>query len=92
MPGKTTVMLMFIIANALLFAHVLTTERIPQTIAEHIVAGHAALDVPDRGQHHPADRRQLHGAHRHHPDPGADPVPDRSSWASTPSTWASSWW
>ena len=31
-------MLMFIIANALLFAHVLTTERIPQTIAEHIVA------------------------------------------------------
>jgi C4-dicarboxylate transporter DctM subunit len=36
--GKTTVMLMFIIANALLFAHVLTTERIPQTIAEHILA------------------------------------------------------
>jgi C4-dicarboxylate transporter DctM subunit len=35
--GKTTVMLMFIIANALLFAHVLTTERIPQTIAEAIV-------------------------------------------------------
>ena len=36
--GRTTVMLMFIIANALLFAHVLTTERIPQTIAEHILA------------------------------------------------------
>jgi C4-dicarboxylate transporter DctM subunit len=36
--GRTTVMLMFIVANALLFAHVLTTERIPQTIAEHIVA------------------------------------------------------
>jgi C4-dicarboxylate transporter, DctM subunit len=36
--GKTTVMLMFIIANALLFAHVLTTERIPQTIAEAILA------------------------------------------------------
>ena len=35
--GRTTVMLMFIVANALLFAHVLTTERIPQTIAEHIV-------------------------------------------------------
>ncbi len=35
--GKTTVMLMFIIANALLFAHVLTTERIPQTIAAAIV-------------------------------------------------------
>jgi C4-dicarboxylate transporter DctM subunit len=36
--GKTTVMLMFIIANAFLFAHVLTTERIPQAIAETIVA------------------------------------------------------
>lgn len=36
--AKTTVMLMFIVANALLFAHVLTTERIPQVIAEHIMA------------------------------------------------------
>lgn len=36
--AKTTVMLMFIVANALLFAHVLTTERIPQTIAEQILA------------------------------------------------------
>jgi len=36
--SKVTVMLMFIIANALLFAHVLTTERIPQVIAEQIVA------------------------------------------------------
>jgi len=36
--SKVTVMLMFIIANALLFAHVLTTERIPQIIAEQIVA------------------------------------------------------
>ena len=32
--AKTTVMLMFIIANALLFAHTLTTERIPQVITE----------------------------------------------------------
>jgi C4-dicarboxylate transporter DctM subunit len=36
--ARVTVMLMFIIANALLFAHVLTTERIPQVIAEQIVA------------------------------------------------------
>lgn len=35
--SRTTVMLMFIVANALLFAHVLTTERIPQLIAEQIV-------------------------------------------------------
>jgi len=31
-------MLLFIIANAMLFAHVLTTERIPHMIAESIVA------------------------------------------------------
>ncbi len=31
--GKMSVMLLFIIANAMLFAHVLTTEQIPQQIA-----------------------------------------------------------
>ncbi len=36
--SKTTVMLMFIIANAILFAHVLTSERIPQNLADQIVA------------------------------------------------------
>jgi C4-dicarboxylate transporter DctM subunit len=36
--ARVTVMLMFIIANALLFAYVLTTERIPQSIAEQIVS------------------------------------------------------
>ena len=35
--AKVTTMLMFIIANAFLFAHVLTTERIPQLIAETII-------------------------------------------------------
>ena len=35
--GRVTLMLMFIIANALLFAHVLTTERIPQAITEAII-------------------------------------------------------
>lgn len=35
--GKMSVMLMFIIANAMLFAHVLTTERIPQEISEAIL-------------------------------------------------------
>ena len=32
--GKLTILLMFIIANALILKHVLTEERIPQTIAE----------------------------------------------------------
>ncbi len=36
--SKVTIMLMFIIANAFLFAHVLTTERIPHHIAEAIIA------------------------------------------------------
>ena len=34
--GRVTLMLFFIIANAMLFAHVLTTEQIPQTIARTI--------------------------------------------------------
>jgi len=36
--AKVSLMLLFIIANAMLFAHVLTTERIPHTIAESIIA------------------------------------------------------
>ncbi|UEM19243.1 TRAP transporter large permease subunit [Skermanella mucosa] len=34
--GRVTIMLLFIIANAFLFAHVLTTEQIPQNIARSI--------------------------------------------------------
>jgi len=36
--ARVTIMLMFIIANAMLFAHVLTTERIPHAITEVIIA------------------------------------------------------
>lgn len=36
--AKVSIMLLFIIANAMLFAHVLTTERIPHHIAEVIVS------------------------------------------------------
>jgi len=35
--GKVTIMLMFIITNAMLFGHVLTTEQIPQYIAQAIL-------------------------------------------------------
>jgi C4-dicarboxylate transporter DctM subunit len=35
--GKLSIMLMFIIANAMLFAHVLTTEQIPQTITALVI-------------------------------------------------------
>mgnify|MGYP000504151402 CR=1 FL=1 len=35
--SKVSIMLLFIIANAMLFAHVLTTERIPHIIAESII-------------------------------------------------------
>ncbi|MDJ0389154.1 TRAP transporter large permease subunit [Roseomonas sp. E05] len=36
--ARVTVMLMFIIANAFLFSHVLTTEQIPQSIAQAITS------------------------------------------------------
>ncbi len=36
--AKVSIMLLFIIGNAMLFAHVLTTERIPHIIAESIIA------------------------------------------------------
>lgn len=36
--AKVSMMLLFIIANAMLFAHVLTTERIPHVIAESIIS------------------------------------------------------
>ena len=36
--SRVSVMLMFIISNAFLFGHVLTTEQIPQAIAETLVA------------------------------------------------------
>jgi C4-dicarboxylate transporter DctM subunit len=36
--SKVSIMLLFIIANAMIFAHVLTTERIPHIIAESILA------------------------------------------------------
>ena len=35
--ARTTIMLMFIIVNALLFAHVLTSERIPQAITDLMI-------------------------------------------------------
>lgn len=35
--SKVSIMLLFIIANAMLFAHVLTTERIPHSIAQVII-------------------------------------------------------
>ena len=35
--SKTIIMLMFIIVNALLFAHVLTSERIPQAITDWMI-------------------------------------------------------
>ncbi|MER2298777.1 MULTISPECIES: C4-dicarboxylate TRAP transporter large permease protein DctM [Pseudomonas] len=36
--GRLTIMLLFIIANAMLFAHVLTTEQIPQQITQWVMS------------------------------------------------------
>src|SRR3546814_6186515 len=46
--GKVTLLLMFIIANALLFAHVLTTERVLQT---NPAPGRAPVRTPVPNQH-----------------------------------------
>jgi C4-dicarboxylate transporter DctM subunit len=40
--GRVSVMLMFIIGNAFLFGHVLTTSQIPQHISEMVAAAHMA--------------------------------------------------
>jgi C4-dicarboxylate transporter DctM subunit len=36
--GKMTIMLLFIVANAFLFAHVLTSERIPEALAARMIS------------------------------------------------------
>ena len=43
--GKLSIMLMFIIANAMLFAHVLTTEQIPQAITAWVIETAASKDL-----------------------------------------------
>jgi C4-dicarboxylate transporter DctM subunit len=40
--GRVSVMLLFIIGNAFLFGHVLTTSQIPQSISEMVAAAHMA--------------------------------------------------
>jgi C4-dicarboxylate transporter DctM subunit len=75
--GKLTIMLMFIIANALILKHVLTDEQHPaDDRGSHAGGGLRACHVPDRREHHPADRRAVHGAIGAAGDRGAAGVPD----------------
>ncbi len=76
--SRTIIMLMFIIVNALLFAHVLTAERIPA--GDHRADGRCRLHLvhlPDRGQPAAASRRPVHGAVRPAADRRAGRLPDR---------------
>ena len=76
--AKTTIMLMFIIANALLFAHVLTTERIPQQITDLMLgAGFNWVHVPDCRQCFVADRWSIYGTVRAVADCCSCGLPDR---------------
>ena len=76
--GKLTIMLLFIIANALILKHVLTEERLPQMITEAMLSAGLGSDrVPDRGQRAAADRRPVHGAVRSADHRCAAGVPDR---------------
>ena len=77
--SKTTIMLMFIIVNALLFAHTLTAEQIPQVITDWMVeAGFNWFTFLLAGQHHPVDRWPVHGTVRPAVDRGTCGVSDRS--------------
>ncbi len=74
--AKLTIMLMFIIANAMLFAHVLTTEQIPQQITAMVLeAGLQPWMFLFSGQYCSADCRCLYGAFGHYLDFGADSLP-----------------
>lgn len=43
--GKTTSMIMFIIANAMIFAHFLTLENVPQNITQVLIDNHVGMIV-----------------------------------------------
>ncbi len=76
--SKVSIMLLFIIANAMLFAHVLTTERIPHHLAAIIVelglSPWMFLIVVNLLS---ACCRKLHGAFGDSADHGADSLSDR---------------
>ena len=48
--GKLTIMLLFIIANALILKHVLTEERIPQMITESMLSAGLARKASASGR------------------------------------------
>ncbi len=75
--SKITVMLMFIIASAFMFAFLLTTEQIPQMASEFIVGmGLPVWGFSACSQRPASDNRQFHGANIGRADPDADNFSD----------------
>ena len=71
--AKVTAMLMFIIANAFVFAFVLTTEQIPQAVSAWINGlGTAAMGILDRAELDPARGGRVDGRHVRDSDLRAD--------------------
>ena len=68
-------MIMFIIANGILFTFVLTSERIPAQITEALLGMNLAVLMFLLLVSPAADRRLLHGDLQRDPDHGADPAP-----------------
>jgi C4-dicarboxylate transporter DctM subunit len=75
---KTSAMVMFIIANGILFTFVLASERIPRPdFHNDRRLGPAAMAVPHPRQHPAALRRVRDGNFLGNPHPGPDPAADR---------------
>ena len=74
--ANMSAMLLYIITNAVLFSFLMTTENIPQAMANWIIERGRRLDRASCcGQHPAAGRRQRDGAVLDRADHGADPVP-----------------
>ena len=90
--GRVSVMLMFIIANAFLFGHVLTTAQIPQDIRADHRCTIAAVAIPADRQHHPTGGWQLHGSVGDRADHRSDPLSDCDKTRHRSDPWVSSTW
>ncbi len=76
--ANLSAMLLYIITNAVLFSFLMTSENIPQMMAEWLLNKGLGPDrVPADGQRAAAARGQRDGAFLHRADHGADPVPGR---------------
>ncbi len=76
--ANMSAMLLYIITNAVLFSFLMTSEQIPQQMAQWMLEpGPGSRRLPAAGQSAAVARRQRHGTFIDRADHGADPVPGR---------------